>query len=382
MSKMMTEYLVMEAIEEGKFDWDSTVVASEYAHYLGALDGTSRVWLAEGEERTVDELYTAMAVYSANDATAALAELVAGTEADFVRLMNDKAEELGMEDTVFVNSTGLPNSMLGQYIPAGDANDENEMSAYDTALLARALVMEYPKVLEYSSIPYKEVGYFEVDLINFNWMLPDHPEGQANAHAYEGVDGLKTGFTELAQYSFAGTAVNEEDMRLISVVMRTESMGARFVETAKLLDYGFDHFEHRDVAQEGDTVDDVQTLEVSKGKEKEVPVAIGENLTTIIHEDEADLYSVEYTLDEDLLDEEGMLVAPIEEGDTLGQVKIVYNGEHDHGMIQQGASEPTVPLVATAEVEEAGWFRMLMRSAGDFFGSIWSGIVDTVKGWF
>jgi D-alanyl-D-alanine carboxypeptidase (penicillin-binding protein 5/6) len=381
MSKMMTEYLVLEGISEGHFDWDTVVSASDTAHFFGGLDGTSRVWLAAGEERTVRELYTALAVYSANDATVALAELVSGSETSFVQLMNEKAQELGMTNTHFVNSTGLPNSMLGNYIAAGTEEDENLMSARDTAILARALVNDFPEVLEFSSIPEKPAEYFNVRLINFNWMLVGNPDGRARPHAYPEVDGLKTGYTDLAQYCFTGTA-EKNGMRLISVVMRSESVDSRFAETRKLLDYGFNNFVYKQVVSEGTVIDGLETLTVLKGKEKEVPVAVGEDLVTLIHKDEESLYSLEYVQNPEYVDEEGRLMAPIAKGDVVGDVKLVYSGEIGYDFIQKGENPEALTLVAQEDVEKAGWFRLFMRAIADFFVGIWVSIAEGIKGWF
>jgi D-alanyl-D-alanine carboxypeptidase (penicillin-binding protein 5/6) len=380
MSKMMTEYLVLEAISEGHFDWDTVTSATTTAHFYGGIEGTSRVWLAEGEERTVRELYTALAVYSANDATVALAELVSGTETSFVELMNEKAQELGMTNTHFVNSTGLPNSLLGNYIAAGAAEDENLMSARDTAILARALVNNFPEILEFSSIPEKPAEYFNVRLINFNWMLEGNPDGRAKAHTYPEVDGLKTGFTELAQYCFTGTA-EKNGMRLISVVMRSESKDSRFAETRKLLDYGFNNFVYKKVVSQGTVVEGIETLSLLKGKEKEVPVAVGEDLVTLIHKDEDSLYTLEYVPNPEYVDEEGRLMAPIAKGDVVGDVKLVYSGEIGYDFIQ-GENPEGLTLVAQEDVEKAGWFRLFMRAIADFFVGIWVSISEGIKGWF
>lgn len=381
MSKMMTEYLVLEAIGNGNFDWDTIVSASDYAHYLGGLDGTSRVWLAAGEERSVEELYTALAVYSANDATVALAELVAGSESSFVQLMNQRAQELGMTNTHFVNSTGLPNRLLGDNIPAGSAEDENLMSARDTALLARALVNDYPDVIKFSSIPEKPADYINVRLINFNWMLEGNPDRRARAHTYAGLDGLKTGFTNLAQYCFTGTA-EKNGMRLISVVMRSETIDTRFVETKKLLDYGFNNFIFKEIVRAGAVVDGYELLPVVKGKEKEIPAAIAESLTTLIHKDEESLYSLEFTPNPEVINEKGDYIAPIVAGDVMGEVHLTYSGDIMYDFIQKGPNPEALPLVALEDVEKAGWFSLFMRSIFDFFVGIWVSIADGIKGWF
>lgn len=382
MSKMMTEYLVMEAIEEGKLSWDTPVVVSEYAHYIASLDGTSRVWLAQGEQRTVKELYTAMAVYSANDATVALAEKVAGSEKQFVHMMNEKAAQLGMTNTRFVNSTGLPNNMLGPYMHTGSAQDENAMSARDTAILARALLLKYPEVLQFSSIPVVEPGEgegrFPVRLINFNWMLPDHPYG--NQYVYEGLDGLKTGYTELAQYCFTATA-ERDGLRLVSVVMRTPSEAARFVETRKLLDYGFEQFGYHTFAEKGETIQGYETLPVSGGKELEVPVQLGDRLEALVPLAEVDSYTIEVELHREVSDENGNLVAPLEEGKEVAVARLVYTGDEPLKFLGDVAGLEA-PLLTAQEVEEAGFFRKAWRGVRSVVSELWDSVVENVTGLF
>jgi D-alanyl-D-alanine carboxypeptidase (penicillin-binding protein 5/6) len=382
MSKMMTEYLVLEAINNGQFNWDTVVRASSYVHYLGGLDGTSRVWMADGEERTVEELYTALAVYSANDATAALAELVAGTEASFVQLMNQKAYDLGMNNTRFVNSTGLPNLLLGDYIPAGTPEEENLMSARDTAILARELVNNYPDVLRFSSIPEKPAEYFNgVRMINWNWMLEGHPLGEARSHAYSGLDGLKTGYTNAALNCFTGTA-ERNGMRLISVVMRSETKASRFQETRKLMDYGFNNFIYKEMAKAGDTLPEQERFPIAKGIEKDAGVVLGGSILTVVHKDEVDLYKLEHKLNQNIVDETGALLAPLHEDDEIGEVHLTYTGELAYGFIHKGDNPEQTTLVMQEAVEKASWFRLFMRSIIGFFSGIWVGITDGIKGWF
>lgn len=377
MSKMMTEYLVLEAIKEGKFDWDSMVPVSAFAHYVKG----STVFLTEGEEHTVRDLMIALAAFSGNDASVALAEYVAGSEAAFVELMNEKARELGMTNTHFVNSSGLPNSMLGDFMHTGSIEDQNLMSARDTAILARALVNDFPEVLEFASALEKPEPFAQYDLFNFNWMLPGHPLGQAKPHAYPGLDGLKTGLTELAGYCFTGTA-QRDGLRLISVVMRSDSENTRFQETRKLLDYGFNHFIYTEVIKEGTVLEELETLPVYRGKEKEVPVAVGESLYTVIHKDEIDLYDFEYVSSEEFVNEQGQLPAPIVKGDVVGQLRLIYTGQLSYDFLKPEEHSEQVILVAQEDVEEAGWMRLFFRNMLEFFGNIWTSIAEGIKGWF
>src|SRR5690625_5039746 len=240
MTKMMTEYLVWEAIESGQISWDTTTQISDYAYSISANPAFSGIGLRQNVDYTVRSLYEAMAINSDNGTTIALAELIAGTEGEFVKLMNEKAEEMGLPDYKFVNSTGLENESLGENYPEGtEPNDSNLLSARSAAMLAYHLVNDYPEALEISKVP--ETEFDDQIVRNYNWMLP-HEGVNLKQYYYEGVDGLKTGYTDFAGYCFTGTAeVNGK--RLITGVMKADSEDQRFKETAKLLDYGYNNFE-------------------------------------------------------------------------------------------------------------------------------------------
>ena len=215
MSKMMTEYIVMEAIKNKKITWDQKVKINEYVHNLSKAPNLSNVGLTQGEDYTVKELYSAMAVHSGNAATVALAELISGTETKFVKLMNEKAKKLGLKNYKFVNASGLNNTdLLGSY-PTGNEDEENVMTARDTALLAYRLINDYPEVLDYSSISKLKFRDGK-EYPNFNWMLP------GLIFEYDGVDGLKTGSTDFAGYAHTGTAIRN-GQRYITVVMKSTS---------------------------------------------------------------------------------------------------------------------------------------------------------------
>src|SRR5690625_675841 len=225
MTKMMTEYIVLESIEKGELDWNTTTQISDFAYSISANNNFSGVGLRQNVDYTVSELYEAMAINSDNATTIALAELIAGSEGEFVKIMNEKAEEMNLPDYKFVNSTGLDNASLDGKHPEGTkADDTNLLSARSAALLAYHLITDYPEALEISSIPETEFDGQTID--NWNWMLP-HDATYLKQYYYEGVDGLKTGNTELAGYTFTGTA-KQKDRRLITVVMKTESEDVRF----------------------------------------------------------------------------------------------------------------------------------------------------------
>lgn len=377
MTKMMTEYLVLEAIDNDEVGWDTTTQVSDYAYRISADDSMSGVGLVQDKDYTVRELYEAMAINSDNATTIALAELIAGSEGEFVQRMNEKGEEMGLPEFEFVNSTGLDNKDLEDDHPEGtDPDGINQLSARSSALLAYHLVNDYPEALEISSIP--ETKFDDQTIRNWNYMLP-HEAEYLEQFYYEGVDGLKTGFTELAQFSFTGTA-NRDEQRLITVVMRTESEEARFQETAKLLDHGFDDFERVELFPVGHQLENEETIPVSKGKNKEVPISINEGITIPVSSGEEDLYTLEYTLDEDKLNEDGELVAPIEEGEKVGTAELVYNGEEDDAGYIFG--DAAIDVVTEQPVEKSNWFMLSLGAIGDFFANLFTAAVDWIKGLF
>ncbi|QDI91630.1 D-alanyl-D-alanine carboxypeptidase [Salicibibacter halophilus] len=372
MAKMMTEYLVNEAIEEGELSWDEEVSISEEAAELSHDENLSNVYLRIDETYTIEELYEAMAIESANGATIALAEAVAGSEAAFVDMMNEKAEEMGIEEYEFVNSSGLNNaSMDGNHPEGTDADAENMMSARGTAQLAYHLIQDYPEILEVASTEetvFKEGSEMdEQPMTNWNHMLG----GSDFTHAYEGVDGIKTGNTEAAGFAFTGT-VEQDDTRLLSVVMQTDSIDARFEETAKLYDYGFDAFTTEEVVSEGEQFDEVSTLPIPDGQEQEVPIVTESALSFPILEGEEDMYATSVTIAEDQLDEDGALSAPVEAGEEVGYVTVSHEDEEEMYLDDELENNAVVPLVAAEDVEEANWFVRSMRGIGDFFSGLWN----------
>ncbi|MBY6038609.1 D-alanyl-D-alanine carboxypeptidase [Fictibacillus nanhaiensis] len=379
MTKMMTEYLLLEAIKKNKISWDQKTRISDHVHKISQNRGLSNVPLRVDEQYTVRELYEAMAIYSANGATIALAELLAGSEAEFVQKMNDKAKELGMKDYHFVNSTGLNNKDLIGKHAAGDANEENMMSARSTAILAFRLINDYPEVLETASIPrkiFRDGTDDKIKMENWNWMLPDLVYG------YQGVDGLKTGSTDLAGFAFTGT-IKKGDTRLLSVVMKTNSYKARFDETKKLFDYGFNNFEKAQILPDNYQIKGNKTVPVVKGKEKEVKVATKEALSLVVKRGEKENYKPKFVADKKKMTKEGELTAPVKKGEVVGHVLIDYKGKgEDHGYLLDADKKGKTEVVTKDSVEKANWFILALRGVGGFFGGIWSGIVDMVKGLF
>ncbi|SDK29137.1 D-alanyl-D-alanine carboxypeptidase family protein [Sediminibacillus albus] len=238
MSKMMTEYLVLEAINNGNLTWEQQIPISDYASAISNTPGFSSILLKKELTYTVEELFHATAIHSANGAAIALAEAVAGSEKEFVQLMNQTAERIGLEKSTFVNSTGLSNSDLGSYSYANLPSPDNMMSVKDVASLALELLNTYPEILHISSMPSQTVTHGSQDAItyyNTNSMLPEMNEENIS---YSGVDGLKTGYTDVAGYCFTGT-VQQGGTRYVSVIMGAGTENARFSDTKKLYDAAF-----------------------------------------------------------------------------------------------------------------------------------------------
>ena len=376
MSKMMTEYLVLEAIKDGSISWDQKVMISEYIHNLSSPNmGLSNVGLTQGEQYTVKELYEAMAIFSANAATSALAEVVGGTEKGFVELMNKKAEELKLGEYKFVNSSGLNNSdLLGNH-PAGNPDDENVMSAKATARLAYHLLNDFPEVIDTASKPVLKFRDGR-DYKNFNYMLP------GLVFEYPGVDGLKTGSTDFAGFGFTATA-KRGDNRFITVVMKTSSKEERFTETRKLLDYAFGNYTKEEIVAKGTEIKGHKTLPVTKGKEDSVQIESADSIELAIKKGEEKNFKPVLKLDNKKLNDEGELTAPIKKGDKVGTLTVQpKEGEPIEFLTEDGVKSVTVDVIASEDVEKANWFVLSMRAVGGFFADIWGSVSSTVKGWF
>ena len=381
MTKMMTEYLVLEAIESGDISWDTTTQISDYPYGISANPNFSGVGLRQNVDYTVRALYEAMAINSDNATTIALAELIAGSEGEFVKLMNQKAEEIGLPESEykFVNTTGLENSSLGENYPEGtDPDATNLLSARSSALLAYHLINDYPESLEISKIPQTEFDGHTI--VNWNRMLP-HEGDNFKQYYYKGIDGLKTGHTDLAGYSFTGTA-EKDGNRLISVIMKADSEDQRFKETAKLLEYGYTQFEKEEIFPADYQLEEQTTISVIKGKKKTVEVATNDAFYAPVKDGQAENYSIEYHFDEKLLNDEGELTAPLEKGKKIGTAELVYHGENDFGYIIDETDQKVVDLVTIEAVEKSNWFMITLGAIGDFFANLFSSIVDMVKGWF
>ena len=309
-TKVMTMLLVMEAIDSGKISWDDMVTASESA----AAKGGSQIYLKVGETMSVSDMVKSIAVSSANDCACAMAEHLAGSETAFVDLMNSRAKELGMENTHFVNCTGLDDSP--------EAKD-HKTSAHDIAIMSRELMQKHPDIKKFTTIWMDTVRGGTFGLSNTNKMV----------RFYSGATGLKTGFTSGAGYCLSATA-ERDGMELVAVVMGCATSKERFAACKSLLDYGFANFA---LVQPEITEDIAVAVELGRAKTvKAVPSGAG---AMLIDKAQKSSVTTEIQLEE-------KVKAPVSKGQRLGTATIRAG--------EQVLAE--IPLVAENGVQKLTWW--------------------------
>ena len=281
-TKVMTILLIMEAIDSGKLSLDDRIPCSENASAMGG----SQIWLDVREELTVNEMLKAICVVSANDCTVAMAEYLAGSEEAFVQQMNQKAKELGMNDTVFKNCHGID-------------EDGHVTSAYDISIMSRELLNNHPSITNYTTIWMDTLRDGKSQLVNTNKLL----------RTYTGATGLKTGSTSLALYNLSASATRN-DLSLIAVIMKAPTSAIRFEEAQKLLDYGFSNFSYTNLGKKGDII---KTETVNKGLDKTVNLILEKDVGKIMKKGSGSDIVQEITINENIS-------APINKGDILGNV--------------------------------------------------------------
>lgn len=289
MTKLASMLIVMEAIDNNTLKFDDKVTISEEAANMGG----SQIFLEAGEEYTVHDLLKGVAIASGNDAVVALAEKVGGTQEKFVEMINKRLQEIGAVNTHFVNPHGL--DAEGHY-----------STARDMSIIAREL-LKHEKILEYTSI-YEE--YLEKNDGSKTWLVNTNKL----VRFYDGVDGLKTGFTSTAGYCLTATA-KKDNFRLISVVMGEDTSANRSSDTVKLLNYGFNTYKINIIKKEGEVLGKVR---VNRGKVDEVNIILANNVTELLKTNES-VSSYKFNL---LFDS---VKAPVKKGDTVGMAEMIDN---------------------------------------------------------
>jgi len=309
LTKIMTVYVVFRELKAGHLALDEKVTISQNAWETGG----SKMFVEVNKQVPVEDLLQGVVIQSGNDASVALAEHVAGSEQTFAVMMNEQASRLGMTNSHFENATGLP-------------SPNHYSSARDLALLAQALIREFPDYYRWDS--QKEFTYNGITQQNRNQLLWRDPS----------VDGVKTGFTDDAGYCMVASAKREE-MRLISVVMGTASPNARANESQSLLNYGFRFFETHKLYDAGTSLGEAR---VRKGETSKVPVGVSENIYVTAPRKHFNELKAETQMDK-------VVLAPINKGDTVGSLNVTLAGE----------TILNKPLVAMESVAEGGLFRRL-----------------------
>ena len=311
-TKVMTILLTMEAIDSGSLSYDDTVTASAYACSMGG----SQIWLKENEQLTVEDMLKAVCVVSANDASVALAEHLAGSAEAFVEQMNQRAAELGMADTHFVNPTGLPAK-------------GHVTSAHDIALMSRELILNHPDIRRFTTI----------------WMdtLRDGASGLNNTNKlirfYQGATGLKTGSTSSALYCLSATA-ERDGMELIAVILKAPTSTQRFESAKVLLNYGFAAYG----LTEARPPQPIQPVPVKLGEVSAVTPRLAGDSTILAAKEKLSSIEVQVDLEE-------ALAAPVEEGQEIGRMTVTADGQ----------TLKVIPLVADRRVARLTYWQIFQR---------------------
>ena len=321
-TKVMSILLIMEALDNGQISLEDKVPCSEKASKMGG----SQIWLDVREELTVNEMLKAICVASANDCTVAMAEFLAGSEEAFVEKMNNRAKELGMNDTCFKNCHGLD-------------TDGHITSSYDISLMSRELLKNHPSITKYTTIWMDSLRDGKSVLTNTNKLIRN----------YKGATGLKTGSTGLALYNLSASATRD-NLSLIAVIMRAPSTKVRFSDAQKLLDYGFNQYSYSQLAKKGNIL---TQLPVSKGVNSSVNAVFGEDAGSLLKKGNSRNIEQVVSLPESIN-------APVRKGEELGKVDYILEGQ----------TICSVPIIADEDVKQINlsnmmefvffnWFRLL-----------------------
>lgn len=320
-TKIMTMLLVVEAIDAGKLKWTDKVRTSEYAASMGG----SQIFLEAGEEMTVDDMLKGIAMASGNDASVAMAEKLAGTEAAFVEMMNKRAKELGMNDTNFANCNGLP-------------VDNHYSSAHDIAIMSREL-LKHKDVTKYTGA-YQD--HLRKDSEKPFWLVNTNKL----VRFYPGADGLKTGYTSEAKFCLSATAV-KDGMRVVAVVLGEPNTKTRNSEVSNMLDYAFSQYMMKTIYKKGDVIG---TVQIEKGNIKEIEIIADMPYSVLMKRGASDETTQQLTIPAEIK-------APIAKGQVLGKLIV----SQDNKVLKE------FEIKAAVDVEKAGFWKLFKRTTSDLF---------------
>ena len=321
-TKVMSLLLIMEALDSGQISLTDKIPCTEDAAGMGG----SQIWLEVGEELTVDEMLKAICVVSANDCTVAMADYLCGSQEAFVQKMNERAKELGMNDTTFKNCHGID-------------EDGHVTSAYDIALMSRELLNNHPSIMNYTTIWMDTLRNGESELVNTNKLIRN----------YKGATGLKTGSTSVALYNLSASATRD-GLSLIAVIMKAPTTKIRFAEAQKLLDYGFSNYQYKLIARGGDILKEV---EVNKGVTPKLNLVIENDVGILVKKGEDKNVEQIVNIDENIS-------APITQGQKLGEMIFTLNGQ------EIGRSN----FIAEINIEKRTFFNIALNAYQSWFNML------------
>ena len=321
-TKVMSLLLIMEALDSGQISLTDKIPCTEDAAGMGG----SQIWLEVGEELTVDEMLKAICVVSANDCTVAMADYLCGSQEAFVQKMNERAKELGMNDTTFKNCHGID-------------EDGHVTSAYDIALMSRELLNNHPSIMNYTTIWMDTLRNGESELVNTNKLIRN----------YKGATGLKTGSTSVALYNLSASATRD-GLSLIAVIMKAPTTKIRFAEAQKLLDYGFSNYQYKLIARGGDIL---KEIEVNKGVAPKLNLVIENDVGILVKKGEDKNIEQIVNIDENIS-------APITQNQKLGEIIFTLNGQ------EIGKSN----LIAEINIEKRTFFNIATNVYQNWFNML------------
>lgn len=346
MSKLLTAYILLQAIHEGKITWETKVTPTVTEVDISNNTELTNVPLKEGHSYTIKQLYQAMLVGSANAATMLIVNAISGTQTKFIDKMRETAKSLGITDAKIYSANGLTAKYLGDEIyPNTDENAENEFSVRDMAIISQKLIKEYPEILEttkLTKIDFNDNG--EITTVNNkNELLQD------DSHLE--VDGLKTGTSDAAGYCFASTT-NKDGHRIITVIAGAKDNDARFDQTKNLLNYIYNNYDYLAISTDRALR---QNVKVKYGKQGSVPATIGNNLSLWVPKN-----TKEKALQIKLIPKSSTIEAPIKQGETVGDYQITIAG--NLGFVD-GSTDLKTKALAANGVEGINifikWWQML-----------------------
>ncbi len=369
MTKMISIYLVLQAIKNGDLKWTDTLTPDSGIYKISQDTSLSNVPLRADGKYTVKELYQASLIYSANAAMMLLGNGVAGTQVKFVDMMRDQLKKWRINDATIVNATGLTNNALtADRYPGTGENDQNTMTAKDLAQVAQHLLKDFPEVLDTTSIPTMTFRAGTSDatrMDSFDWML----KGLISARTELPVDGLKTGTTDAAGDCFTGT-VKKDGHRIITVVMHANGSKTtrRFDETTKLMSYALNNWKQMTVLKKGQAIKGATDFTVPKGNTTSLKAAADKTITLWVPKSTTAQDITIATKKTAIVGKKNELEAPVKKGTTVAGLTITVKGD-TLGYVNGGKTE-TASVKLAHGTAKANFFVLLFRGIGDFFSNL------------